>query len=227
MVDNESGDIVAVAREASRSYGPGGSAVVALQSTSCDIHRGKRIAIMGPSGSGKSTLLHLFAGLDEATAGEIEWPTLGERASLRPGKVAIALQAPSLVPFLSAIENVSLPCRLLDTESDPLARAAEALSTFDLTAFAEKLPEELSGGQAQRVALARATASRPRLLLADEPTGQLDRATGQAVIARLIGWAKAAGAALVVATHDPLVANAFDEIWLMDHGRIVTRGGQS
>ena len=175
---------------------------------------------MGSSGSGKSTLLHLFAGIDRPSSGDIHWPALGERDDLRPGKIAIAFQAASLVPFLSVAENIRLPLLVLGDIAEVNNSAMAALAILGLEELAEKLPDELSGGQAQRVALARAMATRPRLLLADEPTGQLDQVTGKATIVCLMSWAEAAESGLVVATHDLAVAENFDEIWQMDHGRL-------
>ena len=208
-----------------RSYVRGGKTIEALRPTTCTIRDKERIAIMGASGSGKSTLLHLFAGLDLPTGGDVSWPGLGSRDDLRPGKISIAFQAQSLVPFLSVVENVELPLFLLGEVSAARAAAMAELDRFGLADLAEKLPDQLSGGQAQRSALARATASRPALLLADEPTGQLDQATARATIAELIAWAEATGSALVVATHDAAVAQSFADVWHMDHGRLIRPAG--
>jgi ABC-type lipoprotein export system ATPase subunit len=204
-----------------RTYGRGRSAVVALHDTSCEISDGQRIALEGPSGSGKSTLLHLFAGLDAPTSGTIEWPAF-VGVALRPGPVAIVFQAVSLLPALNALENVSLP-RLLAGADEATARegAHAALRTLGLEGIAEKMPDELSGGQAQRVAIARALASCPRLLLADEPTGQLDHEAAAVVTDALIDAAAQSGAALVVATHDPDVAVRFACRWRMTDGRLL------
>ena len=133
---------------------------------------------MGPSGSGKSTLLHLMAGLDDPTVGTVSWPGIGPRSGLRPGPVTVIFQGPSLLAPLTVEENVALPL-VLDGMGDAEAhRAARAtLDVVDLLDLRDKLPEEISGGQAQRVAVARALAGAPRLILADEPTGQLDRLT--------------------------------------------------
>jgi len=192
---------------AARTYGADAAATVALQPTDCEVAAGERVALVGPSGSGKSTLLHLLAGLDEPTLGAVTWPALGDRAALRPGPVAVVFQGPSLLPPLTIEENVALPLVLAgaaDAEAHAAARAA--LARLDLLPLAAHLPEEVSGGQAQRVAVARALAGEPALVLADEPTGQLDRASGAAVIDVLLAAADHAGAALVVATHDPAVA---------------------
>ncbi len=207
--------------ELARTYGAGRGAVVALHGATCEIWPGEHIALMGPSGSGKSTLLHLIAGLDEPTAGAITWPALGDRASLRPGPVALVLQGPSLLAPLDAVENVALPLVLGGTkESDARERAFAALDRLDLSELHAKLPEELSGGQMQRIAIARALAQRPRLFLADEPTGQLDHATASHVIDVLLDAVAESGAALVVSTHDPAVSNRLSKSWPVLDGRL-------
>lgn len=208
-----------------RTYGTGRSAVVALHGVTCEIHEGDALAIMGPSGSGKTTLLHIIAGLDAPTTGSITWPALGAREDLRPGPVALVLQGPSLLPPLDVVENVALPLVLGGAEQqDATTRAEHALATLELTPLADKLPEELSGGQAQRVAIARALAQRPQLLLADEPTGQLDHATAAAVMDVLIHAAEESGAALVVSTHDHAVGDRFARRWIVDDGRLFDLG---
>lgn len=208
-----------------RTFRRGRTSVAALLSVSCRVLAGDRIALIGPSGSGKSTLLHLLAGLETPTSGGISWPGLGQREALRPGQVAIVFQAPSLLAPLSVVENVELP--LLLGRSDPRqARVAAegALDRLGLAAIAEKLPEEISGGQSQRVALARALAGRPRLILADEPTGQLDRGTAQQAFDALLDSLAGTPAALVVATHDPAVAARLTTIWRLHHGALEAAG---
>ena len=206
---------------AGRTYGSGAAATVALQPTDCEVLAGDRIALIGPSGSGKSTLLHLMAGLDEPTVGSVEWPALGDRAQLRPGPVAVVFQGSSLLPPLTVLENVALPA-VLDGTTDADARngAHAALELLDLDELADKLPEEISGGQAQRVAVARAVAGEPRLILADEPTGQLDRVHGAALVEVLLAAADHTNAALVVATHDPTVAARLATRWEAHSGRV-------
>ena len=220
MPEARAEEVVVAAEAVARTYLRGGAQIEALSPTTCTVRARARIAVMGSSGSGKSTLLHLFAGLDLPTSGEIRWPALGGHDQLRPGNVAIAFQAPSLVPFLSVAENVGLPLFLLGKAAHARGLAMAELERFDLADLADKLPDELSGGQAQRVALARAMASRPRLLLADEPTGQLDQATGRAAMAILMAWAETTGSGVIVATHDAAVAEGLDEIWYMDHGHL-------
>jgi ABC-type lipoprotein export system ATPase subunit len=212
---------IAECRGVARTFGTGAAAVVAVHGVDCRVEAGARIAITGRSGSGKSTLLHLLAGLDQPTVGTIVWPALGDRAQLRPGKVAVVFQAGSLVPSLDVTENVALP--LILTGIDPetaRAEALQALARLGLSDIAGGLPDELSGGQAQRVAVARALAGRPLLILADEPTGQLDHVTGAEVVRALLETADDLGAALLVATHDPAVSGRVRTEWRMVDGRI-------
>ena len=207
---------------AGRTYGAGRTATVALQPTDCEVPERARIAVVGPSGSGKSTLLHLLAGLDEPTVGAVEWPAIGPRSALRPGPVGMVFQGPSLLPPLTVLENVALPALLAGTP-DRAARdeARSALEALGLAGLADKLPEEISGGQAQRAAVARALVAEPRLLLADEPTGQLDGQSASVLIATLLATAARTDAALVVATHDPAVAEQLHERWEVHDGRLV------
>ncbi len=204
-----------------RTFGAGPAAVVAVHGVSWEVRSGQRVALTGSSGSGKSTLLHLLAGLDEPTVGTISWPALGTRAELRPGPVAVVFQGPSLLPPLDVLENVALPLLLSGTsQAEATASSNAALDRLGLVGLAAKLPEELSGGQAQRVAVARVLAGRPRLILADEPTGQLDHAAAAVVIDALIDTATELGAGLVVSTHDPLVADRLCAQWSMEDGRL-------
>ncbi|MEO8689235.1 MAG: ATP-binding cassette domain-containing protein [Solirubrobacteraceae bacterium] len=200
---------------AARTYGDGATATVGLQPTDCEVATGAHIALVGPSGSGKSTLLHLLGGLDRPTHGSVTWPGLnGDRP-------AVVFQGPSLLPPLTVVENVALPLILAGAaDADAHQRALAALERLGLAGLADKLPEEISGGQSQRVAIARALAGRPRLLLADEPTGQLDAVTGAAIVDALLEAAGGAGAALVVATHDPSVAARLDARAEMHSGRL-------
>jgi putative ABC transport system ATP-binding protein len=213
--------VVARCEGAGRTYGSGERAVVALRAADCTVRAGERIAVTGPSGSGKSTLLLLLAGLELPTVGAVHWPALGPRDALRPRMVATILQGPSLLPPLDVEENVALPLVLAgmpDAEARAAARAA--LAAQGLQGLATRLPEELSGGQAQRVAVARVLAGAPRLVLADEPTGQLDHATGERMLDVLDEAVARLGAALVLTTHDPRVAARFATAWRMDDGRL-------
>jgi ABC-type lipoprotein export system ATPase subunit len=219
--DSKTREALVVADGIGRVYLRGAALTVALASATCVVVPGDRIALVGPSGSGKSTLLHLLAGLDMPTSGVISWPALGARDTLRPSKVGIAFQMPSLLPALSVIENVEVPL-LLDHKGALTARAAavEVLERLELAALADKLPDELSGGQAQRVAVARALASRPPLLLADEPTGQLDHPTARHLFDVLQAALWGTPTALVVATHDRAVAERMATVWRIRHGTL-------
>ncbi|HEY2099009.1 MAG TPA: ATP-binding cassette domain-containing protein [Pseudonocardia sp.] len=208
-------------RRVSRRYRARPADVLAVSDADCWVSPGMLVALTGPSGSGKSSLLHLLAGLERPTSGRISWPALGGVPRDLPGAVAMMFQGPSLLPDLDVIENVGLPLLLTgEPAGAATARAAEMLRTVGIAELGAKLPEELSGGQAQRVALARALVTRPRLILADEPTGQLDRATGSHVISVLRQAALEFGAGLVVATHDHAVADRFDVRWRMCNGRL-------
>lgn len=210
-------------RQVARTYGNGAAATVGLQPTDCEIEEGAEIALVGPSGSGKSTLLHLMAGLDSPSSGSVEWPAIGSAQELRPGRVAVVFQGPSLLPPLTVLENVALPLVLGGLANDAATiKAREALDRLDLQPLSEKLPEEISGGQAQRVAVARALAGEPRLILADEPTGQLDHESGAAVVEVLLAAADHSGAGLIVSTHDPSVADHFLVGWEMEGGALQT-----
>jgi ABC-type lipoprotein export system ATPase subunit len=214
-----------VAEQAARRFGTGSSATDALRSATCTIYPGDRIALVGPSGSGKSTLLHLIGGLDLPTAGIVAWPGMGSRDDLRPGQVADIFQGPSLLMPLSVIENLCLPLELTGIdEKDATERAEAALNLFGVAHLRDKLPEEISGGQAQRAAIARALAVQPRLVLADEPTGQLDSVTAARVLDTLLQVLTELGTALVVSTHDPIVAGRFETVWTMKDGVLRTPG---
>jgi ABC-type lipoprotein export system ATPase subunit len=211
------GTSVLVCDSVSRSFGD----VRAVQNVSCGLGAGRRVVIVGPSGSGKSTLLHIVAGIEEPSSGSVSWPALGVREQLRPRHVALIFQAPSLLAPLDVLENVALPLELAGVDGDTARRAAhEALSRLSLDDLATRLPHELSGGQAQRVAVARVIAGRPRLVIADEPTGQLDHTTGARMLDVLDAAVAEVGAALLLSTHDPRVAARFDARWTMSDGRL-------
>jgi ABC-type lipoprotein export system ATPase subunit len=197
--------------------------VIAVHDATFTVAAGDTVALAGPSGSGKSTLLHLIAGLDRPTSGSIAWPALGAGPSLRPGPVAIAFQGPSLLPPLTVVENVALPMILAGyRQAEATAPALELLQMFEVDTLADRLPEELSGGQSRRVGLARAFSGSPRLVLADEPTGQQDSATGGRLLDAILTVAALAGAALVVATHDPSVADRLAARWTIRDGELRT-----
>ncbi|MEO5807648.1 ATP-binding cassette domain-containing protein [Devosia sp.] len=205
-----------------KSYVANGNAYDALRHASGTVLAGDRVAVVGRTGSGKSTLLHLLAGLDAPSSGSISWPGLGPQRDLRPGKIGVVFQSPSLVPWLDVTENLILPLLLCNRPDNVSILAAAALDRFELGHLATRLPEELSGGQAQRVSMARATMTGPSLVLADEPTGQLDLETGTHLMDALFEWADHTGAALVVATHDPGIAARFTTKWQVDQGSLIT-----
>jgi putative ABC transport system ATP-binding protein len=221
-------EYLVVCTDASRTFGSGRSVVVAVQGTTAQVSPGARIAIAGPSGSGKSTLLHLMAGLELPTRGQVTWPTFSTDAADRARDIGVVFQSPSLVPALDVAENTALPLILAGVgEQECHDRVAEALELVGVSDLAAKLPEELSGGQAQRVAVARVLALRPRLVLADEPTGQLDHATGQQLIDVLLATTAQIGAALVVTTHDRTVLERLDTHWAMHEGQLLTAATQA
>ncbi|HET9048495.1 MAG TPA: ATP-binding cassette domain-containing protein [Chiayiivirga sp.] len=198
-----------------------------LDDVSFDIHAGERVAIVGASGSGKSTLLSLLAGLDVPSHGDVELAgaslaALDEdgRARLRGEQVGFVFQAFQLLPSLTALENVMLPLELRgDARASQQARAA--LGDVGLASRLDHYPRQLSGGEQQRVALARAFVVRPQVLFADEPTGNLDTHTGEAVIELLFRMNDESGTTLVLVTHDPALAARCDRVLRLDAGRLV------
>ena len=213
-------EALVVGAAVARRFQQGDVVLDALRPASFTVRAHDRIAIVGPSGSGKSTLLQLIADLDTPTAGSLRWPALGASGTLRPRHIGIVFQSASLLPALSAVENVEVPLRLLGRAADARAAALAALASVGLADVADKLFDELSGGQAQRVGLARAIALRPRLVLADEPTGQLDQPSAQRAMDALLQSLEGSDAALVVATHDLAVAQRLRTLWRMDHGQL-------
>ncbi|GAA4731830.1 ABC transporter ATP-binding protein [Isoptericola chiayiensis] len=203
--------------DVTRTFGRGTGEVHALRGVSLAVAAGELVVVRGPSGSGKTTLLNVLGGLDVPTSGRVR---LGERElttadpdevlAARRDEVGYVFQSFGLVPVLSAAENVEVPLRLRRTPAgERAARVAEALDRVGLAGHADQRPDELSGGQQQRVGIARALVARPRVLLADEPTGQLDSATGRRVMDLLRELVHDDGVAAVVTTHDPeLVARA-------------------
>jgi ABC-type lipoprotein export system ATPase subunit len=216
----ETSETVAEARGVSRTYGEGAAAATALVELDAVFAGGRLTAVTGPSGSGKTTLLHLLAGMDLPTGGEVE--VVGElvsaldrdgRARFRAEHVALVSQEGGLVPFLTAAENVELGLSLRGVEPEEArARATEALAGVGLAGAAGRRVSDLSSGQRERVAVARALAGRPTLLLADEPTARLDQANALAVARLLLGLARETGAAVVCATHDPILIEHADEL---------------
>ncbi len=208
-------------KDAGRTYLQGKIPVQVLSSITGSVVPGDRIAVVGPSGSGKSTLLHLMGGLDTPTSGSISWPELGQIKDLRPKKIGLIFQTESLLAPLRVVENVELPLLLEGVKPIEARTAAiKALKDIDLEKIADKLPEELSGGQAQRVAVARALSSGPKLILADEPTGQLDHPTAQRLFDVLLACIENSNTALIVATHDQAVAGRLRTTWHLRYGRL-------
>jgi ABC-type lipoprotein export system ATPase subunit len=197
--------------------------VTAIAEATFEVARADQIALVGPSGSGKTSLLHVIAAIDRPTGGTICWPALGEPETLRPSKIAIAFQGPSLLPPLTVAENVALPVLLAGgSEQAAAAAAATVIERLGLADVASKLPEEISGGQAQRAGMARALVGAPRLILADEPTGQLDQTTAGELMAALLEHVQHTQAALIVATHDSAVADRLPLRWHMNDRRLQT-----
>jgi len=219
-------------RGLTRHFRVGDQTVRALQDVSLTIPDGDYLALMGPSGSGKSTLLHLLGCLDRPTGGSYvldghEVGTLpeGELAQIRSRKIGFVFQFFHLVPRLTAAGNVELPMILAGIRpSERRARVAKALAAVGLTDRASHRPDQLSGGQRQRVAIARATVMGPSILLADEPTGNLDRASGKEII-ELIERMNRDGLTVVVVTHDPEVGGRARRILKLVDGLIVSDGG--
>ncbi|HET7875877.1 MAG TPA: ABC transporter ATP-binding protein [Methylomirabilota bacterium] len=206
----------------------GGRPVDVLTQVSLEVPRGQFLAVAGPSGSGKSTLLGLIAGLDRPTAGSIrvagvEITALDEDAlaRFRRDTVGYVFQSFHLIPTLSALENVAVPLEL-GGEPDALERAGRLLDEVGLSERAHHYPAQLSGGEQQRVAVARAVARRPPVLLADEPTGNLDSATGKQIIDLLVALNRRLGSTLVLVTHDPALAAHAERVVTLRDGRIVS-----
>ncbi len=206
----------------------GGRAVEVLTDVSLEVPAGQFLAIAGPSGSGKSTLLGLIAGLDQPTAGQIEVAGVDVTAldedglaRFRRDHVGYVFQSFHLLPTLTAQENVAVPLELAG-DAGAAARAAALLAEVGLAERAHHYPVQLSGGEQQRVAVARAMARRPALLLADEPTGNLDSATGKQIIELLVGLNRRLGSTLVLVTHDAALAAHADRVVTLRDGRIVS-----
>ena len=205
----------------------GGRAVTILDGVSLDVPGGQFVAVTGPSGSGKSTLLGLVAGLDQPTAGSVRLGgvDLGgldedQLARLRLQQVGYVFQSFHLIPTLTAVENVSVPLELAGAP-DAVGRAGTLLAEVGLAGRDHHYPAQLSGGEQQRVALARAFANAPAVVLADEPTGNLDSATGAQVIALLVERHRRHGTTLVLVTHDPALAEHAERVVELRDGRVV------
>ena len=215
-------------RDLSMRLTSGGRHVDVLTEVTLDVPPGQFLAVAGPSGSGKSTLLGLIAGLDQPTAGRIrvagvEITRLSEDAlaRFRLNTLGYVFQAYHLIPTLTALENVAVPLELAG-DSDALPRATALLAEVGLADRAHHYPVQLSGGEQQRVAVARAMARRPALLLADEPTGNLDSGTGKQIIELLVGLRDTLASTLVLVTHDAALAARADRVVTLRDGRVVS-----
>jgi putative ABC transport system ATP-binding protein len=221
--------LLAVARaiDATKVYGVGDTEVRALDHVSVEFAGGRFTAIMGPSGSGKSTLMHCVAGLDSLSSGQVMLGTtdLGSLSDkqltlLRRERIGFVFQAFNLVPTLTAIENITLPLDLAGRRPDR-AWLDQVIATVGLGDRLDHRPSELSGGQQQRVAVARALASRPEIIFADEPTGNLDSRSGNEVLGFLRRAVRDHGQTIVMVTHDPVAASYADSVVFLADGRIV------
>ncbi|GGR36423.1 ABC transporter ATP-binding protein [Streptomyces netropsis] len=221
------GSVAARATDLSKVYGQGETRVAALDSVSVEFRRAEFTAIMGPSGSGKSTLMHCMAGLDSVSSGstrigDVELASLGDRqlTRLRRDKVGFIFQAFNLLPTLTALENITLPMDIAGRKADR-AWLDQIVTTLGLSGRLAHRPSQLSGGQQQRVAVARALASRPEIIFADEPTGNLDSRSGAELLGFLHGSVRALEQTVVMVTHDPVAASYADRVIFLADGRIV------
>jgi putative ABC transport system ATP-binding protein len=221
------GEPLARVRDLSLTVPAAAGPVNILRGVTLDLAAGEAVGLVGPSGSGKTSLLMLLAGLEAASGGSIrlggrELTTMNEDAlaRLRRDQIGIVFQSFHLIASMTALENVAVPLELAGV-ADAMARASEGLRAVGLGHRLRHLPGQLSGGEQQRVALARAFAPRPRLLLADEPTGNLDRATGEAVMDLLFALRASGGTTLVLVTHDPALAARCDRVLRMRDGVLV------
>jgi putative ABC transport system ATP-binding protein len=227
VLHNHEADAVVLARDLVRRYGQGDTAVDALRGVSLEIASGELTAVMGPSGSGKSTLMHILAGLDQPTSGSVEIggeviTSMGdtELTRLRRSHIGFVFQFFNLLPMLNAEENVLLPLSIAGRKPDKQF-VTDLLATLGLAERRGHRPSELSGGQQQRVALARALVTQPTVLFADEPTGNLDSATGAEILALLRSSVDERGQTIVMVTHDPRASSIADRVLHLDDGRIV------
>ncbi len=225
-------DPMVAVTEVTRTFGTGPNATRALRGVSFTIGRGQLTVLRGRSGSGKTTLLNVVGGLDSPGSGrvlvggrDVTAMADQERLRLRRGQVAFIFQTFGLIPILSAAENVGVPLRIV--KMDPAQREERVRLMLDLVGLAghaRQRPTELSGGQQQRVAIARALAVRPELLIADEPTGQLDSETGKQIMRLLRSVVRSEGVTALVATHDTTLIDLADSVLVLEDGRIVEEG---
>jgi len=220
-------DIAIAARNVTLTLGTTAAPVNILKGVSLDVPHGQSVAVLGPSGSGKSSLMAILSGLERATSGEVrvadvDFHVLDEDrlAEVRRGRIGIVLQSFHLLPTMTALENVAVPLEL-GGAGDAFARAGAELEAVGLGHRLDHYPTQLSGGEQQRVAIARAVAPKPDIIFADEPTGNLDAATSASVVDLLFGRRAAAGATLIIITHDPALAERCDRVLRMRDGLIV------
>jgi putative ABC transport system ATP-binding protein len=221
-------DVVVAVHDVSRTFGSGHTAVHALRDVSFTVRRGELMVVRGRSGSGKTTLLNIIGGLDTPTSGSVEVAgqdvtrmSEGERMAMRRSEVAFIFQSFGLIPMLSAAENVGIPLRITGTPSrDREERVATMLAIVGLSEHAAHRPSELSGGQQQRIAIARALAGSPKLLIADEPTSQLDLETGRQIMRLLLTVVRSEGITALVATHDEALIDLADEVLRLEDGHV-------
>ena len=214
--------------DATRTYHAGGNPVTALQDLSLEVPQGVFAAIKGRSGSGKTTLLNLIGGLDQPTTGEVyldEQPlsqlSRSQLTKLRRERLGFVFQSYAIISTLSAVENVELMLRITGERRERRERAMRSLEIVGLGPWADHRPWELSGGQQQRVAIARALVSRPDLIIADEPTGELDSVTGRRIMTLFRFIVAREGITVIMATHDPLVEEYADIVYEIDDGHMV------
>lgn len=213
-----------------RTYSTGPAEVEAVKSVDLEVDSGSFVVVRGRSGSGKTTLLNMLGGLDQPTTGTVQLdgedvttmdePTLAE---VRRSKIGFIFQAFGLVPILSAAENVEIPLRLVKT--NPNRRRERSRVLLELVGLADRAdhrPDELSGGEQQRVAIARALANEPKLLIADEPTGQLDSRTGKAIVDLIVALVHSDNIAAIVATHDPAPLSIADRVIELSDGHVIS-----
>nr|WP_285117477.1 ABC transporter ATP-binding protein [Leifsonia sp. fls2-241-R2A-40a] len=221
-----------VAETVTRTFETAAGQVAAISDVDVTVRPGELVVVKGPSGSGKTTLLTVLSGLDRPTDGRVVLDGVdlasaseAQLVDLRRRSTGFVFQSFGLVPVLSAAENVELPLRLLGVApAERDARVAEFLEAVGLAGHARQRPTELSGGQQQRVGIARALAARPRILFADEPTGQLDSMTGRAIMDLIVDLVHRSGIAALVTTHDPLLMARADRVLELHDGRL---GGES
>jgi putative ABC transport system ATP-binding protein len=220
-------DIAISTRNVTLSFGTGDARTDVLKGIDLEIRNGETIAILGPSGSGKSSLMAVLSGLERVSGGQVhvagtDFGALDEDALARArrGQIGIVLQSFHLLPTMTALENVAVPLELSGQSETAFDKAREELAAVGLSHRLEHYPAQLSGGEQQRVAIARAMAPAPRIIFADEPTGNLDGATGATIIDLLFERQQATGATLIIITHDPSLASRCGRILEMHDGLI-------